>query len=454
MQPISIIGTGYVGLVTAACLADLGNDVTCIDIDAAKITSLQTGSVPFYEPGLQELVERNIQGGRLHFTTDYVEGLRNQSIIFIAVHTPSQNNGAADLTYVLQAARMIGEHITGSCIVVTKSTMPVGSAEKVLQTIRAHTTQHQSLVDIVANPEFLAQGSAVHDCMLPDRIVIGAQNRAAAQRLAELYFPLRAPIMLTDLRSAEMIKYASNAFLATKISYINEIAQICERLDVDIKEVAAGMGYDQRIGRRHLEAGVGFGGSCFGKDVKALTQMAHDAAYAPNLLHAVLDINAHQRIHMVDILEQVLGSLVDATIGVLGLAFKQNTDDMRDAPSIDIIRELARKGANIRCFDPVAMPKAQAVLTDVEIEYCQNAYNVAQGCDALLLVTHWNEFRLLDLQRLRNIMRQPVMIDGRNIYDPRVMRNAGIIYRGIGRANAVVDQDFSIAGPAIMAFAE
>ncbi len=432
MSTIAMIGVGYVGLVTGACLADMGNTVTCIDIDEQKITSLSQGEIPIYEPGLNDIYKRNVAAGRLRFTLEYAVGMQDAEFIFIAVNTPSGEDGA-DMRFVHSAALSIAEHLDHDAIIVNKSTMPVGSGDLVSEIIAHHLARPEVHFSVVANPEFLSQGVAVANFQKPDRIVLGSADAHAAQRVAELYMPLRAPIMLTDLYTAEMIKYASNAFLATKISFINEIARVCERLGADIKEVAAGMGYDHRIGRFHLDAGVGFGGSCFGKDVTALAHMAEAAGLHPQLLQAVLDINYDQRAMIVDKVHTLLGSLRGKTIAVLGLAFKPNTDDMRDAPAITIIRNLIAQGAHVRAYDPVAHATARAVLGDVHIHYCADAYDAAQDADALIIVTHWNEFKAIDLARLRSLMRQPIVVDGRNVYAPAAMRDAGFTYRGIGR---------------------
>ncbi len=436
MKIISVIGTGYVGLVTGTCLADMGNTVTCIDIDTAKIARLQRGELPIYEPGLKDLLERNIEAARIRFTTDYAEGLRDAEIVFIAVNTPTTADGSADMNYVRQAATSIAEHLDHDTVIVNKSTMPVGSGDLVTEIIGEHLAHKQVHFAVVSNPEFLAQGTAVNDFIKPDRVVLGSLDREAAGRVAELYLPLRAPIMMTDLYTAEMIKYASNAFLATKISFINEMARICERMGADIKEVAAGMGYDHRIGKYHLEAGVGFGGSCFGKDVTALAHMAGQSGLHPQMLNAVLEINHDQRMLIVDKVVTLLGSLRGATIGVLGLAFKPNTDDMRDAPAIDIIHSLTAQGAKVQAYDPVARETGRAAIGDHHVTYCADAYAAAQDADALIIVTHWNEFKALNPTKLKALMRRPVMVDGRNIYEAETMTKAGFIYRGIGRGLA------------------
>jgi UDPglucose 6-dehydrogenase len=439
MRTISVIGTGYVGLVTGTCLADMGNTVTCIDIDTAKIAKLQRGEMPIYEPGLKDLLERNREAERICFTTDYAEGLHDAEIIFIAVNTPTTADGSADMQYVRAAATSIARHLDHDAIIVNKSTMPVGSGDLVSDIISANLAHPAVRFAVVANPEFLAQGTAVADFQRPDRVVLGSADRDAASRVAELYLPLRAPIMLTDLYTAEMIKYASNAFLATKISFINEMARVCERLGADIKEVAAGMGYDHRIGKYHLEAGVGFGGSCFGKDVTALAYMASDAGLHPQMLRAVLEINHDQRVLIVEKVRTLLGDLHGTTIGVLGLAFKPNTDDMRDAPAIDIIHALVARGAQVQAYDPVAKETGRAAIGDDGVTYCADAYAAATDADAVIIVTHWNEFKALSPAKLRAVMRRPVIVDGRNIYPPDAMAKAGFIYHGIGRGSPATE---------------
>jgi len=442
---ISVIGTGYVGLVTGTCLADLGNSVTCVDIIPEKIERLKQGVLPIYEPGLEELVERNVHAGRLHFTTSYKEGLDNSDFIFIAVNTPTgTSQGGADMRYVESAARGIAEELDHYAIIINKSTVPVGSGDVVTRIVRKNLARPEVPFGVVSNPEFLREGSAVQDFQNPDRVVLGSSDAQAAQRVATLYLPLRAPIVITDLYTAEMIKYASNAFLATKISFINEIAQICERLGADVKEVAAGMGYDKRIGRAFLDAGLGYGGSCFPKDVRALAHMAAEAGLHPQMLHAVMEINQDQRRLIVAKLVELLGSLRGCTIGLLGLAFKPNTDDMREAPAIDIIRWVTSQGATVRAYDPVARESARQTLEREEIyldmiTFCQNAYDVANGADALVVVTEWNEFSSLNMPEVRRLMRRPVLIDGRNIYKAEEMSRLGFSYRGIGRGNMGTD---------------
>jgi len=431
MRNIAVIGVGYVGLVTGTCLADMGNEVSCIDIDEKKIEMLNAGQIPIFEPGLEELVRRNVQAGRLHFTTSYEEGLKGVEFVFIAVGTPSGVDGEADLKYVHAAAESIAEAMDHPLIIVNKSTVPVGTGDWVADIVS--NARHDDIEFwVVSNPEFLREGSAVTDFLNPDRVVLGSFVPEAADRVAQLYLPLRAPIMTTDLRTAEMIKYASNAFLASRISFINEIANICEALGADVKEVAAGMGYDKRIGSGFLDAGVGYGGSCFPKDVKALAHMASIHGRHPQLLRAVMEINQDQRRAIVRKIRGLLEGVNGKTIGILGLAFKPNTDDTRDAPATEIIRLLQNEGASIRAYDPVAIDNARQEL-ESDIVFCSDVYEVAEGCDAIVLLTEWNEFRHLNLSRIAKAMRQPIFVDGRNMYQPDEMAQAGFVYRGVGR---------------------
>jgi len=425
--------------VTGTCFADLGNQVTCVDIIPEKIERLKQGILPIYEPGMEELVERNVNAGRLHFTTSYKEGLDNCEFIFIAVNTPTgTSQGGADMRYVESAARSIAQELDHYAVIVNKSTVPVGSGDVVTRIIRNNLARPNVPFGVVSNPEFLREGAALLDFQNPDRVVLGSSDQEAARKVATLYLPLRARIQITDLYTAEMIKYASNAFLATKISFINEIAQICERLGADVKEVAVGMGYDKRIGRAFLDAGLGYGGSCFPKDVRALAHMAAEAGLHPQLLNAVMDINHDQRRLIVTKLSSILGSLRGCTIGILGLAFKPNTDDMREAPSVDIIRWVTSQGAVVRVYDPVAMQTGHDALEREGIRMesvtcCDNAYEVAEEADALVMVTEWNEFKSLNMLQIRSNMRRPVLIDGRNIYEAAEMNRLGFIYRGMGR---------------------
>ncbi len=434
MKNITVIGTGYVGLTTGTCFADMGNRVVCVDVDEGKVARLQSGELPIYEPGMQEVVQRGIAAGRLRFSTSYAEGMRHADFVFIAVGTPDDGSGGADLSQIRAAAKSIAEALDHPIIVINKSTVPIGTGDVVTTIIEEH--KHRDITfSVVSNPEFLREGSALADCMHPDRIVLGAANRAAAERVAVLYRVLGCPIIITDLRTAEMIKYASNAFLATRISFINEIAGICERLGADVKEVARGMGCDARIGPAFLDAGLGFGGSCFPKDVKALMRMAKDAGQHPQMLDAVMQINSDRRRWVVDVLRERLGDLAGKQIGLLGLAFKPNTDDVREAASLDLIELLQREEAVVAAYDPAAQETTGAVTRDVQ--FCPDALSVGAGADALILVTEWNEFRDLDLVALRRRMRGNVFIDGRNLYDPARMNALGFDYRGVARAQAV-----------------
>jgi UDPglucose 6-dehydrogenase len=432
LRKICVVGAGYVGLVTGTCFADLGNRVICLDIDTSKIEKLQSRGIPIYEPGLEELVRRNVNAGRLSFTTSYQEALADAEFVFIAVGTPEGVDGEADLQYVRMAAESIAVTMSQPLVVVNKSTVPVGTGDWVADIIVRHQPKPIDFA-VVSNPEFLREGSAINDFLFPDRIVLGSLSRDAAEKVAQLYLPLRATIMITDLRTAEMIKYASNAFLATRISFINEIAAICEKLGADVKEVAIGMGYDKRIGHAFLSAGIGYGGSCFPKDVKALEHMAAIHDTHPQLLRGVMEINRDQRRRVVHKLRELLGgSLQDKVIGLLGLAFKPNTDDMREAPSIDIARLLFSERAQVKGYDPVAMENTAKLLPQIVLS--RDPYDLAEGCDALILVTEWNEFKNLDMRRIREVMRQPILVDGRNLYDNIEMINAlGFTYRGVGR---------------------
>jgi UDPglucose 6-dehydrogenase len=428
---IAVVGTGYVGLVTGAVFADLGNDVMCVDKDEAKIEGLRAGRMPIYEPGLEEVVARNTADGRLVFTTDLGEAVRRADIVFIAVGTPPKATGESDLSAVEEVALGIARVLDRYKVIVNKSTVPVGTGDLVREIIQRNRRRPVDF-DVVSNPEFLREGSAIEDTLQPDRIVIGAPNQQVAMTLLELYAPLERPMIITDVHSAEIIKYASNAFLATKISFINEIANICEALGADVKEVAAGMGYDPRIGRAFLDAGLGYGGSCFPKDVKALAHMARTKSKHPQLLETVMEINKHQRRHVVRKLQEVLGDdLKGRAVGIWGLAFKPNTDDLRDAPAIEIMQELKALGATVRACDPVAGPGASRMMADLDLR--TDAYQVADGADGVVMCTEWNEYKQLDLARVRSMMRTPVLIDGRNVYDPARMRDLGFVYRAMGR---------------------
>ena len=412
MSKICVIGTGYVGLVTGACFADLGNQVTCLDIDPERINQLLDGKMPIYEPSLEQLVKQNVQAKRLFFTHDYQVALDGAEYAFIAVGTPSGVDGEADLQYVKNAVESIADLVDSPILVINKSTVPVGTGDWVADVIRRRRGKRPLEFSVVSNPEFLREGSAINDFMNPDRVVLGSEDRAAANRLAALYQPLRCTIMITDLRTAEMIKYASNAFLATRISFINEIGNMCEELGADVTEVALGMGYDKRIGHAFLDAGLGWGGSCFPKDVKALEHMAVLHGTQPQLLQAVMEINRNQRRRAVMKLRKTLGSLNEKTIGILGLSFKPNTDDIRDSASLEIIHLLMNEGAHIQAYDPQAMSNASGVLKKVKL--CETPYEVAEGADALLLATEWNEFKQLDFNCIKSQMRSPIILDGRN----------------------------------------
>jgi UDPglucose 6-dehydrogenase len=433
MKQICVIGVGYVGLVTAACFADLGNHVVALDVDEQRVENLKKGIMPIYEPGLEELVARNTKGGRLSFTTSYAEAIQDVEFAFIAVGTPSGVDGNADLQYVASAARSIAQNMTAPLIIINKSTVPIGTGDWVADIVKGAQPKPIDF-SVVSCPEFLREGSAIGDFMNPHRNVIGSLDKDAANKVAQLHLPLRAPIVITDLRTAEMIKYASNAFLATKISFMNELADLCERVGADVKEVAAGMGYDARIGRHFLDAGLGWGGSCFPKDVQALAYMAKEKGLNPRILEDVMEVNYDRRKAVAGHLEQLLGgSLEGKMIGLLGLAFKPNTDDMRDAPSVDISNSLIAAGARVRGYDPVARETAAALMPNVEI--CEDVYEMAQGCDALIVVSEWNEFKQLDLEKLKGLLQSPVIYDGRNIYDPTLMKQMGFNYRAIGRGS-------------------
>jgi UDPglucose 6-dehydrogenase len=431
MSGIAVIGTGYVGLTTAACLAELGHDVVALDIDETKVATLKKGKPTIYEPGLEDLMSRSVKAKRLRFTTDYAEAIPESEFVFVAVGTPKGRRGEADLVFVKQAARSIAGAMNKTLTIVNKSTVPIGTGD-IVSRIVGENLEREIPFHVVSNPEFLREGSAIQDFLHPDRLVFGSHNESAARRVAALYSKLDTKILITDLHTAEMIKYASNAFLATRISFINEIARICERVDADVKVVSEGMGLDRRIGPLFLDAGIGYGGSCFPKDVKALARMAETLGYHPELLDAVMEINLDQRTLFVEKLREVLGGLRDQVIGILGLAYKPNTDDVREAPAIDVIQSLQQKGARVRAYDPKAMPVLKRLMNG--IHYCTDAYDAAAGADALLLVTEWDEFRTLDMERIKRAMRRPVIVDGRNLYDPKAMRDLGFVYRGVGRS--------------------
>jgi len=428
---ICVVGTGYVGLVTGAVFADLGNEVVCVDNHAAKIVELQAGRMPIYEPGLEEMVGRNVADGRLSFTTDLAAAVRRSIIVFITVGTPARSDGQTDLSAVEEVAKGIGQAMERYTVVVNKSTVPVGTGDLVRETIERHQTTPVAF-DVVSNPEFLREGSAIDDTLRPDRIVIGAPTQQVAMTLLELYAPLERPMIITDVPSAEMIKYASNAFLSTRISFINAVANICELAGADVTAVMKGMGLDPRIGSAFLSAGLGYGGSCFPKDSESLVHTAASLGYDFALLRSVVDINRERAAHFVAMIEKALGPLDARVVAVLGLAFKPNTDDMREAKSIDVVGHLVQAGATVRAYDPVAMGNARSVLP-ASVIYCESPYEAATGADAVALVTEWNEFKLLNLERLRSVMRRPLVFDGRNLWEPDRMRRLGFEYHSTGR---------------------
>jgi UDPglucose 6-dehydrogenase len=428
---VAVVGTGYVGLVTGAVFADLGNDVICVDKDAAKIAGLRAGRMPIYEPGLEELVARNVGDGRLTFSIDLADAVRRSDIIFIAVGTPPKASGESDLSAVEEVAHGIAESLDRYKVIVNKSTVPVGTGDLV-RTIIERNRRRPVSFDVVSNPEFLREGSAIEDTLRPDRIVIGAPSQQVAMTLLELYAPLERPMIITDVYSAEIIKYASNAFLATKISFINEIANLCEQAGGDVTQVMKGMGLDPRIGAAFLNAGLGYGGSCFPKDTDALIQTAAGLGCELRTLRAVVDVNRERVQRLIALIRKVLNPLEGRVIAVLGLAFKPKTDDMREARSVELITGLVDGGVRVRAYDPVAMDNARRALPE-GVEYCPSSYEAAEGADAAVVVTEWNEFKLLNLERLRQVMRRPLVFDGRNIYEPERMRRLGFEYYSIGR---------------------
>ncbi len=424
---IAVIGSGYVGLVAGTCLSDLGNEVTCVDALQAKIDALNKGILPIYEPGLKGLLDKNVKHQRLSFSTDLPTAVRKSEVIFIAVGTPESASGEADLKYVIQVAEQIGKSMDGYKVIVNKSTVPVGTGDLVKNTIQKH---FKGDFDVVSNPEFLREGSAVQDFMKPDRVVIGNGAPRAEKLLREIYAPLGAKIIFTDVKSAELIKYASNAFLATKISFINEIANLCDRLGADVKNVAEGMGLDARIGSAFLNAGAGYGGSCFPKDVKAIIKTAEKAGYDFKILKGVEEVNRLQKTLPLRKLEKALGSLKGKRIAVLGLAFKPNTDDLREAPALEVIKALRQAGAVVAAMDPIAEDAARKILPD--LVYCDSVYDCAEKADALVVMTEWNDFKQIDFARLKRAMARPLIVDGRNIYSRAKLEALGFEYHGIG----------------------
>ncbi|HTM92453.1 MAG TPA: UDP-glucose/GDP-mannose dehydrogenase family protein [Flavisolibacter sp.] len=429
---IAVVGTGYVGLVTGTCLAETGNHVCCVDIDERKVNKLKNGQITIYEPGLEKLFERNLKEERLSFTTSLKEGLEEAEIVFLALPTPPGEDGSADLKYVLGVAHEIGKLLTDYKIIIDKSTVPVGTAEKVKAAI---SENYKGEFDVVSNPEFLREGVAVDDFLKPDRIVIGTTSERAQTMLTELYAPYVRqgnPIIFMDERSAELTKYAANAFLATKISFMNEIAQMCERLDADVDMVRKGIGSDERIGKRFLFPGIGYGGSCFPKDVKALMYSAKEAGYDFKILDAVTEVNESQKSHLVTKIKRYFGDLTGRHFALWGLAFKPNTDDIREAPALEIIRELLDAGASVSAFDPEAMENVKAIFGD-KISFCETTYDCLQNADALIVATEWNEFRTPDFDKILSTLKEPVIFDGRNVFDVAAMEKKGFHYESIGR---------------------
>ncbi|TFE28171.1 UDP-glucose dehydrogenase family protein [Cohnella luojiensis] len=428
---ITVIGTGYVGLVSGVCFAELGNRVICVDKDSGKIDTLNAGGIPIYEPGLKEMATANRLAGKLSFTTDLSGAVRQSDIIILAVGTPPLPSGEANLAYIDQAAIEIADAMNGYKIVAVKSTVPVGTNERLATLMRARTNYR---FDSISLPEFLREGSAIQDTLHPDRIVIGADSQSAADTMTLLHKPLTHQIVVTDIRSAEMIKYASNAFLATKISFINEIANICEKVGADVTQVAEGMGYDRRIGPSFLNAGIGYGGSCFPKDTRALIQIAGHVDYEFKLLRSVVEVNQDQRFNVIRKLETIFeGELRGKTVAIWGLAFKPNTDDVRDSPAIEIIQHLVDNGVKVRAYDPVAMSNFQALFGKARVTWCENPLDTAQDADALCLLTEWDEFSKIDLGRLQTVLKRPILIDGRNVFNEENLLGTEFVYYSVGR---------------------
>lgn len=433
MKKIAMLGVGYVGLVSGTGLADFGNEVICYDIDTTKIEKLNNGEMPIYEPGLIDLVRKNVAKGRLKFTDDLTLAIRESEVIFLAVPTPSGENGEVDLSYIFNAVDQIAKVIDSFKVIVTKSTVEVGTNDQIRERLLSHKIAPE-MFEVVSNPEFLREGSAVSDFMRPDRIVIGTSSPKALEIMKEIYRPLyliETPIVATDIHTAEMIKYASNAFLATKISFINEIANLCELVGADVQQVAKAMGLDGRIGKKFLHAGPGYGGSCFPKDTLALTKIAEKAGMRATIVEAVIEVNNRQKLRVVEKLLKVLPNLSDKTIGILGLAFKPNTNDVRETPALTVIEEILKRGGQIKAYDPEAMKEMRKYYP--QITYVASTEDAAKGADALIIMTEWNEFRNLDLNYLKSVMKNPIMIDSRNIYDPQKVQAVGFIYDCIGR---------------------
>jgi len=435
---IAIVGSGYVGLVSGVCFAQIGHKVICVDIDEEKIKKLRMGKVPIYEPGLEVLLKKHLKNKRLKFTTSIKEATQKSTAIFIAVGTPSKKNGDADLTYVENVARQIASNMNDYKLIIEKSTVPANTGNRVKRTIKMNLPKKFREggkvtldFDVASNPEFLREGSAIDDFMHPDRVVIGVESKKAEKLFREIYRPLKPHMIVTNINSAELIKHASNSFLATKISFINAVSQVCNHLGADVLKVAEGMGYDKRIGRAFLDAGVGYGGSCFPKDVDAFIRISDKSGYSFNLLKEVRNINEEQKSSFVHLIEDKLWIVKNKVIGVLGLAFKPDTDDMRSAPSVDIINALVHEGAKIKAYDPVAMPNAKTIFK--KITFCRDPYAVAKDCDCLLVLTEWDEFKNLNFKKLRSEMKQPVIFDGRNLYHDQNLEDLGFEYYSVGR---------------------
>jgi UDPglucose 6-dehydrogenase len=430
---IAVIGTGYVGLVTGACFAEFGVEVTCVDVDAKKIEGLKAGVMPIYEPGLDTIVEKNVKAGRLHFTTDIKSAVEQALVVFLAVGTPPKEDGSPDMSYYQQAAKDIAEAMNGYKVLVTKSTVPVGTG-KWLREFVSENLQVETNFGVASNPEFLREGAAIDDFMRPDRVVVGSNEPDAIAIMKDLYRPLyliETPVVITSLEAAELIKYAANAFLATKITFINEIANLCDAIGCDVHDVAKGMGMDNRIGRKFLHPGPGYGGSCFPKDTRAFTKVGDKYGVETSVVDAVIEANEYQRLAMIPKIEKIVGDFKDKQIGVLGLSFKPETDDMRESPATDIIKEMQKRGAKVRAFDPVAMEEAKHYMPD--IEYAENEYEAIKDADILVIVTEWNQFRALDMDKVKKLLKTPKIADLRNIYNPTDMRELGFEYVGVGR---------------------
>lgn len=433
---IAVIGTGYVGLVSGAGLADFGMMVTCVDIDEGKIKKLKKGEIPFYEPGLEALVKKNLKAGRLEFTTDLAKAVKNSLVIFICVGTPPLPDGSADLSQIKEVALSLAEVIDDYKVIVTKSTVPVGTNRWIKELIDKNK-RNEAAIDIISNPEFLREGNAVEDFMHPDRVIIGGESAYAIAIIKDIYRPLylvETPFIITNLETAELIKYASNAFLATKITFINEIANFCEKVGADVTVVAKGMGLDPRIGPKFLNPGPGFGGSCFPKDVKALIRQGRQSSSPFRILEAVIEINERQKLRVLEKLESFLGELKNKVVAILGLSFKPNTSDVRESPALTIVPLLIQKGAKVRVYDPIAMEEFRKAIGTLSLEYAQSPEEAVKNADAMVILTEWNEFRFLDLSKIKKLMKNPLLIDMRNIYEPEIVKKLGFSYSGIGRS--------------------